>query len=75
MTLGVPTIMLVGPTEPRVTGPYQDRERHTVLTTSVECPECAGRAVRVPHTCMVALTPERVMDTIKERLQVLHNHG
>lgn len=75
VTLGVPTIMLVGPTEPRVTGPYQDRERHTVLTTSLDCPECASRAERMPHTCMAALTPERVMDVIKERLQVLHNHG
>jgi ADP-heptose:LPS heptosyltransferase len=72
---GVPTIMLVGPTEPRVTGPYQDRERHTVLTSSVACPECAGRAERVQHTCMASLTTERVMAAIKERLQVLHNHA
>ncbi|MFQ5892896.1 MAG: glycosyltransferase family 9 protein, partial [Nitrospinota bacterium] len=74
VALGIPTIMLVGPTQPRVTGPYQDRERHTVMKASVACTECARGLERVPHTCMAAITPDRVMATVKERIQALHGH-
>ena len=74
VALGIPTIMLVGPTQPSVTGPHQDLERHTVLKASVACPECADGAVRVPHTCMTSLTPEMVMATVEERLQALQSH-
>lgn len=72
VALRVPTIMLVGPTLPAVTGPYQDREIHIVLKASVDCPECARSAERTPHHCMAALAPDRVAATVKERLHALN---
>jgi ADP-heptose:LPS heptosyltransferase len=72
VALRVPTIMLVGPTVPAVTGPHQDREMHVVLKANVSCPECDIKAERVSHHCMAALTPDRVMAAVKERLNALN---
>ncbi len=57
-----------------MTGPYQDRELHSVMRATVHCPECAEGAVRVAHTCMAALKPDRVEAQVKERLHALNIH-
>jgi ADP-heptose:LPS heptosyltransferase len=74
VALHVPTILLVGPTQPAVTGPYQDREIHAVLRSGGPCPECEREATRVPHTCMASLTPDKVLAAVKERLKALQIH-
>lgn len=71
VALRIPTIMLVGPTVPAVTGPFQDKEMHLVLRADVDCPQCEAGAERVPHRCMAALSPERVAAAVRERLQAL----
>jgi ADP-heptose:LPS heptosyltransferase len=72
VALRVPSIMLVGPTLPDVTGPHQDQELHTVLRASMDCPQCAVGAERVPHRCMAAIKAERVAAVVKERLNALN---
>lgn len=74
VALRVPTVMLVGPTVPAVTGPHQDKELHTVLKADSHCPQCELGAERVAHRCMAALKPEKVAAVVKERLQALNIH-
>lgn len=71
VALRIPTIMLVGPTAPAVTGPFQDRDIHAVLKADVTCPQCEAGAERVVHKCMAALSPEMVAASVRERLHAL----
>ena len=57
--LGVPTLMVFGPTDPRRTAPYGDGNR--VVQTSLPCRPCFSRICRragIP--CLAGVTPEKV---------------
>ena len=62
--LGTPVVGLYGPTSPRLTGPYGDQ--HRVLWDEPECGPCGRRPRCHDFHCMSDLTPERVLEAVRE---------
>jgi len=65
--VGVPTLVIFGPTDPAVTGPYGDR--HRVAHMSQSCRPCGSRICReAGFPCMRTLSPSIVADAAREML-------
>lgn len=57
--LGVPCVVVFGPTDPRRTGPFG--ERHQVVFSDVPCRPCFSRKCRYPSVrCMEGVMPDSV---------------
>ncbi len=56
--LKIPVVAVFGPTDPSVTGPYQ--EPSAVIKKDVPCWPCAYRECPFDHRCMVSISPEEV---------------
>ncbi len=56
--LGVPTVALFGPTDPRRTCPFG--EIHTVIVHEQDCSFCKNKPTCLDYHCMTAITPEEV---------------
>ncbi|MGD8538939.1 MAG: lipopolysaccharide heptosyltransferase II [Candidatus Aminicenantes bacterium] len=65
--LKVPVVAIFGPTDPRITGPYQ--KPSTVLQEYVPCWPCSYRECPFEHQCMTQITPERVHEECKSLLK------
>jgi len=64
---GCPTVVLMGPTDPRHTAHLLERQR--VLREPVECSPCHLKVCPVPgHPCMTKLAPERAVAAARELL-------
>jgi heptosyltransferase-2 len=65
--LGVPTVLIYGPTDPRM---HTFGEKTKVLTAKVKCRPCSRHGQRrCPerhHDCMRLVSPENVLDALKE---------
>lgn len=60
VALGVPAVVMMGPTDPRYTQANLD---HTiVLRHELDCAPCHEKTCPQNHECMTAITPEAVMD-------------
>ena len=69
VALGVPTVGILGPTDPRHTGPYGSR--HRIVRLDLPCSPCfdQGRSLGCPHRrCLADLKPDRVWTAIQELL-------
>jgi len=66
VALGVPTVVVMGPTDPRHTNHHLDRQR--VLREDVECSPCGLKVCPIDHRCMTGLDPERVIAAADELL-------
>jgi heptosyltransferase-2 len=64
--LGVPTVALLGPMDPRYTD--SGNPAVTVLREPVDCAPCNKRTCPIDHRCLVRITPERVMAAVREHL-------
>ncbi len=66
--LGKPVVSVFGPTEPRRTGPYYQRDG--VVRIDLPCAPCLKPhcSLRPPLQCLLAITPEMVCAKIEERL-------
>ena len=65
--LGVPVLVIFGPTDPRRTGPYGDG--HRVLQTSLNCQPCLSRTCSVGGLpCMHQITVDDVERNAREML-------
>lgn len=60
VALGVPTVVMMGPTDPRYT--QANLEDTIVLRHDLECAPCHEKSCPQDHECMTAITPEAVMD-------------
>ena len=65
VAFGVPTIVIMGPTDPRHT--ESDYAKTVILRRDVPCGPCHLRECPTDHRCMEEITPEMVMDA-SERL-------
>jgi ADP-heptose:LPS heptosyltransferase len=63
--LGVPTVALFGPKDPRVYGPRSARSR--VVRCHADCSPCGRRSCPDP-ICMTGITPEQVLESVCEVL-------
>jgi heptosyltransferase-2 len=65
--LGVPTVLIYGPTDPRM---HTFGEKTKVLTAKVKCRPCSRHGQRKcserHHDCMRMVSPENVLDALKE---------
>lgn len=58
VALGVPTVVIMGPTDPRYTA--ANLERTTVLRENLDCSPCHKKVCPTDHQCMTRITPEMV---------------
>jgi lipopolysaccharide heptosyltransferase I len=63
--LGTPVLALIGPTDPRRNGPYEDAQ--AVLFHELACSYCYKRFDE-PKACLLALTPTQVLAAARARL-------
>jgi heptosyltransferase-2 len=56
--VGVPTVTLFGPTDPRLTAPRSARAR--VIYRSAPCSPCFLASCPIEHVCMAEITPDAV---------------
>lgn len=56
--LGVPTVVLMGPTDPRYSA--SEFEKGTVIRQDVECSPCHKKICPTDHRCMKQISPEKV---------------
>jgi heptosyltransferase-2 len=66
VALGVPTVVLIGPTDPRHTAHQLERQR--VLREEVACSPCGLKSCPIDQRCMTRIAPERVMAAAAELL-------
>lgn len=71
---GAPTVHLFGPSDPGRYGPWGDPARHVVVSAGWSCPRCGDLSMerRPGCGCMLAITPELVIDTTR---WLLHQHA
>lgn len=65
--LKVPLVAIFGPTDPRITGPYQEPSK--VLKKRVPCWPCSYRECPFEHQCMTQITPEMVHEECQDFLK------
>jgi heptosyltransferase-2 len=65
--LKVPVVAIFGPTDPRVTGPYQKPAK--VLQEHVPCWPCFYRECPFEHQCMTQISPEMVYEESQDLLK------
>jgi heptosyltransferase-2 len=65
--LKVPVVAIFGPTDPRITGPYQKPSK--VLQAHVPCWPCSYRVCPFEHQCMTQISPEMVHEKCQDLLQ------
>ena len=59
VALGVPAVVLMGPTDPRYTQHHLARQ--AVLRAEVDCAPCGEKICPTDHRCMTRIEPERVV--------------
>jgi heptosyltransferase-2 len=60
VALGVPTVVLMGPTDPRYTD--ANLEQTVVLRETLACSPCHRRVCPRDHACMTGISPEAVLE-------------
>jgi heptosyltransferase-2 len=60
VALGVPVVVIMGPTDPRYTQANMDNT--IVLRHELDCAPCHQKSCPENHECMTAITPEAVLD-------------
>lgn len=68
VAFGIPTVVLMGPTDPRYTQHHLDLQR--VLREPVECSPCGKKRCPIDHRCMTRLAPARAARAADELLQI-----
>ena len=66
VALGVPAVVLIGPTDPRHTAHQLERQR--VLREDVACSPCGLKTCPIDQRCMTRITPDRVVAAAAELL-------
>lgn len=64
VAFGVPTVVLMGPTDPRHTDIHL--ERTVVMRLELPCSPCHLKVCPIDHRCMRDLGPESVLESIEE---------
>jgi heptosyltransferase-2 len=60
----VPTVVVMGPTDPRWSG--ANLERQEVVRHDVPCGPCHKQVCPLDHRCMIGITPEEVLQRIEQ---------
>ncbi|MEZ6015698.1 MAG: lipopolysaccharide heptosyltransferase II [Planctomycetota bacterium] len=69
VALGIPCVVLMGPTHSGHTDHHLARQR--VLREAVDCAPCALKKCPIDHRCMTRLRPERAVGAARELLESL----
>lgn len=59
--VGTPSVTLFWRSDPAVSGPISDLDRHRVIAREPLCPPCRSRTCRYPG-CAAEITPDQVLD-------------
>jgi ADP-heptose:LPS heptosyltransferase len=62
-----PSVTLFWRSDPAISGPIRDLERHTVVSRQPLCPPCRIRTCRYP-ACALDIGPDRVFDAVRDLL-------
>jgi heptosyltransferase-2 len=66
-SLKIPVVAIFGPTDPRVTGPFQ--QPSAVIKKDVPCWPCLYRLCPYDHRCMIRIEPEEVFEASQNLLK------
>ncbi|MCH2376133.1 MAG: lipopolysaccharide heptosyltransferase II, partial [Planctomycetes bacterium] len=61
---GTPVVTVMGPTDPRYSA--VNLERSEVVRHDVPCGPCHLKVCPIDHQCMVGITPEEVLERVKD---------
>jgi len=64
--VGTPVVAIIGPTDPRATGPLGP---HLIVRSAVECSPCFKRRCPTDHRCMTELSVEEVYRATEQLLK------
>ncbi len=64
---GTPSVTLFWRSDPAISGPIQDADRHVVIARQPLCPPCRTRTCRYP-ACALDISPESVWDAAQRLL-------
>ena len=67
VALGVPTVCLMGPTDPGYS--TSGRPHDHVVRVETDCGPCQRKVCRRDHRCMEGITPEMVLDACRKALR------
>ena len=67
VALGRPAVVLMGPTDPRITEQYMEQQR--VVREDVACSPCQLKVCPIDHRCMKRLSPERAVAAAEDVLR------
>jgi heptosyltransferase-2 len=67
VALGIPVVVIMGPTDPRYTNSNLDKTR--ILREEVECGPCHLKICPIDHRCMTRISDERAFASLVELLQ------
>jgi len=73
IALGVPTVCLMGPTDPRYSTSGRPHDR--VVRAHVDCPPCQLKECPRDHRCMTQISPEMVLRECRLALDVARRSG
>jgi heptosyltransferase-2 len=60
VAFGVPTVVIMGPTDPRYTA--TDCEKGVIVREEVDCGPCQKKVCPTDHRCMTRITSEKVLE-------------
>ncbi|MFH1073466.1 MAG: glycosyltransferase family 9 protein, partial [Candidatus Firestonebacteria bacterium] len=63
VALGIPSISIVGPEEPKIFNPYSSRDKHYTLSADVDCKPCWKNACSRP-LCLEAISVNQVLQSV-----------
>jgi ADP-heptose:LPS heptosyltransferase len=71
---GTPSVTLFWRSDPAISGPIHDLDRHVVICRQPLCPPCRTRTCRYP-ACALEITPEHVLDAARSLLRSVSVSG
>jgi len=67
VAFGVPTVVIMGPTDPRYTA--TDCEKGVIIREEVDCGPCQKKVCPTDHRCMTRITSEKVLEDASALLE------
>ncbi len=66
--MGVPTLGIYGPTNPKLQGPYGEKNL-SIVNEKLDCLYCNLLDCPIGNICMTELSKEKIIDKVKELIE------
>ena len=69
VAVGVPTLGIYGPTNPKLQGPYGEKNLY-VVNEKLDCLYCNLLTCPIGNICMTELSKDKILDKVKELIEI-----